>query len=181
MCMEPTGLDEECQLFRVRKSLRGSGPSHCCLTLLQVTEAFVRETAMVSKDMVDVEHVIANPPSLEWPRLRCFLFFGDEDPTKPCHGRIEAWCAPGLQDMYNMDKDASRSASRLAISHLLEEINVLRKPQQTGETLKLKVALGKVFPGLPVEVLRRDNEEPTEQYLNRIIKLNLRKSDGSGS
>ena len=180
--MEPTGLDEECQLFKVRKLSPTSIPSHRCLILLQVIRAAVAENPTVTKDMPEIEYAMVDPPNLEWPRLRCFLVFKDEDPTKPGHGRVRAWCTQGLQDLYTMDKRLSRSAARLAIPQLLEEVNVLKKPQQTGERIGFKVALDRVFPGLPVEVVKtRGVEESVDQYIDRFLRVALRKNGGSES
>ena len=58
-----------------------------------------------------------------------------------------------------MDKEYSRVASMLAVQRLVNEINVLRDPQQAVERFRL-IALGPDFSGIPMEEVEKDGEEP---------------------
>jgi len=119
---------------------------------------------------------IINPPGLEWSRLRCFYFFNG-DSTKPDHSQATGWSVPGLRVLfYGLDKEYSRKVSRLAIPQLLNEINVLREPQQAAQRFKSVV----MDPDVLVESMRRaaeadDGEEPFERYLERIHRFSSTK------
>ena len=122
---------------------------------------------------------MVNPPGLGWPRLRCFYFFKG-DSTRPDHNQITGWCVPGLRVLYyNLDKEYSRKVSRLAIPQLLNEINVLREPQQAAERFKSMV----MNPEVLSASMRRaaevdDEEEPFEQYIARLHHLPSTKEEG---
>lgn len=84
--------------------------------------------------MPGIEAVMANPPSLKWPRLRSLFIFKGENPTEASQIRIMAWCMP---DLHNLCCDAnierSHAASRLALPHLLTEINAVKKPEEAEQ------------------------------------------------
>jgi len=123
---------------------------------------------------------MVNPPGMEWPRLRCFFFFKG-DSTKPDHVQVIGWCVPGLRVLYcGLDKEYSRKVSRLAIPQLLEEINVIKEPQQAAERFKSVV----MDPGVLSASMTRaaveagNEEEPLDQYLARLNHLPNTKEEG---
>lgn len=125
---------------------------------------------------------MVNPTDTELSRLRCFLFFEDEDDTKPRRGRIETWCTGVLQEMYDLDKEISRKLSTLAIPQLLNEINYLRQPRKAEKRFKFKTALGPCLtPGSPVEIVDCGDDESIEDYIKRILRRPGIKYGGSGS
>ena len=146
-------------------------------------EATITETARMTKEFPEMDYMMVNPPSLEYPRLRSFLFFGDEDPTKEGTGRIQAWCSPGLQDLHKVDKEYSRTAALRAIPQLINEINVLREPEEAAQRFRFKMALGQniSIPGVPVKIVNRGDDEPVADYLDRILNLSVGWNGGSGS
>ena len=104
-----------------------------------MVNAVIKETEHLATEGM-LEHAVISPAGLALPGLRRFLFFKDEDPTKQNHGRFQVWCSEGLRELwYNMDKDYSRVASRMAISQLFDEINVLREPLRAKQTFRLMV------------------------------------------
>jgi len=72
-------------------------------------DASIKRIADLVELMPDIQFAATNPPDVKLPHLRCFFFF-------------------------DVDKEHSRKASRLAIPQLLEEINVLKQPQQAEQT-----------------------------------------------
>jgi len=95
---------------------------------------------------------MVTPPDTKWPHLRCFFFFKGNS-TKSDHVQVLGWSVPCLRVLhYNLDKEYSRRISRLAIPQLLDEINVLREPQQAVER----------FRSLVMGLGAGDEEEPFE-------------------
>jgi len=87
----------------------------------------------------DFDARTVNPPGIDWPRLLCFFFFHG-DYTKPDSIQTLAWCVPSLRETcYSLDKEHARAISRLAIPQLLDEINVLRDPQQAVQRFQSMV------------------------------------------
>ena len=83
-----------------------------------------------------IETMVINPPNLKWPRLRCLLLFSGENPYEPRQVRVLAWCMPDFKKLcYDTDKKRSQAASKLALPHLLTEINAIKEPQQAGHRL----------------------------------------------
>ena len=170
--MESTGRDGDCNSFGVRKSSRGSTPSDHYSILPQVAQAFIGETAKVLQSMPGYDDTAVNPPGLELPRFRCFFYFQDQDPTKPDHCRIQGWCLENIQILwYDIDKEYSRAASKLAIPQLLDEINIIRDPLQAEKRFRHLVV------DLDLDWARRrttnaagdDVElEPLEEYFERL-------------
>ena len=117
-----------------------------------MVNAVIEETEHLATEGM-LEHAVISPAGLALPSLRCFLF-KDEDPTKQNHGRFQVRCSEGLRELwYNMDKDYSRVASRMAISQLFDEINVLREPLRAEQTFRLMVidkAITSKFLGIVV-------------------------------
>ena len=103
-------------------------------------KALIDETANVLNNAPSGydDSMAVNPPGMEWPRLRCYLFFKeDQDPTKSTFLRAIGWCQPHLQEVwYDLDKEWSSLAAKLTIPELLHEINIERDPQVAGETFK---------------------------------------------
>jgi len=125
--------------------------------------------------------VTTNPPELDWPRLRCFFLFKNEDPTKPDHGRARVWCFANLQELlYDMDKEYARAAARMAIPQLLNEINVTKEPRMAEQRFMLMV-LKPYLSWAFLEKAERRNEEPLEQYFDRILRAGDEENGGSGS
>jgi len=117
-------------------------------------------------DMPDYDDRGINPPGLEWPRLRCFCFFkDDEDPTKPDLIRVLGWSLPGLRvEYYHLDKEYSRTVSQQAIPQLLNEINVLRDPEQAP--LRFRSVASKPEVYLPaLSRAMADDDVPFKRYL----------------
>ena len=79
---------------------------------------------------------------------------------------------------YSLDKEYSRKASGLAISQLLNEINVLREPQQAVRRFKFVVLNPGIYLASMLAAEVGDEEEPFEQYLERINRLPSAKEDG---
>ena len=123
-----------------------------------MTDALIKQNA----DMVEAIPgltSLTNPPDLKWPRLRCYFFIKNEDPTKSYQVRGQAWCVPDLRELYyDMDKDRSRKASRLALPQLLNEINVIREPQQAGRRIAILASNPDLFRSL-MEKASWDNGE----------------------
>ena len=102
----------------------------------------------------------ADPPRPGMSRLRCFFFFTYGGPDKAGYARSRAWWKENLWELYyDMDKEHSRTASRMAIPQLMNEINFLRDPQQAEERLRL-MAFGSEISWTPMETAEEDNEEP---------------------
>jgi len=124
-----------------------------------------------------IEHAVINPPDLELPRFRCYLFFKHEDPTKQDYGRVQSWCMQDLRKFwYDMDKDYSRAASRVAISQLKDEINVLREPTQAEERFRLLVSDQAIAQALLGTV--HAGEGSLEQRFERILRLIMIENGG---
>lgn len=142
---------------------------------------FIEETENLIKAVPDLKDATVNPPDLEWSRLRCFLLFKDEDPTKSGHVRVRVWCLANLQELwYGMDKERSRAASRLAIPQLLKEINVLREPGTAEQRFRFMILNPGLFRTLMMEP-EDDHEEPLEQYFGRILYVADGEGGGAGS
>jgi len=140
-----------------------------------VTNAFVGETKHLTPENI-LEHAVISPPGLELPRLRCYLRFKHEDPTKPDYGRVQAWCLEDLRELwYDMDKAYSRAASRVAISQLLNEVNILREPLQAEERFDLLVSNQAMVRALLEKV--HAGEGSLEE---RILRLIMTENDGYG-
>jgi len=114
-----------------------------------VTDTLIKRTADMVKVVPDTEGVAVNPPDLKWPRVRCYFFFEDENPTGSYQVRAQAWCLPNLREQYyDVDKERSRRASRLALPQLLNEINVMRVPQQAERMFEIMASDPDLFLAL---------------------------------
>jgi len=133
--------------------------------------ARIEETAEIEKAAPNLKVAAAYPPDLKWPCLRGFLFFKDEDPTKPDHIRVREWRMEQLQEVFcNMGKEYSRAASRLAIPQLLNEINVLRQPQQAERRFRLM----NLDPNRCWTIMKKtegDNKDPLERCFEQVLHL----------
>jgi hypothetical protein len=159
--MEHTGLDEDSQLFRVGNFHIAP---HCRYVLLKVTDALIEQTADIIKALPDLKDAMVNPPDLEWPRLRCVLSIKNEDLTKPDHVQVQAWCMMNLREVcYGLDKDYSHAASRLAIPQLLNEVNILREPQQAERRFRFMVLDPDLSWALLQEIAENETKEPFQQ------------------
>lgn len=143
--------------------------------------ACLEKTAAMLGDVPNYDDTLVNPPDLDWPRLRCFCFFRDNDVTKPDFMRVLGWCLPGLRVWYNLDKEYSRTASQLAIPQLLNEINVLRDPQQAAQRFRSVVAKPGIYMASLLRAADDNDEEPLEQYLERICRIPLPNQNGVSS
>ena len=78
-----------------------------------------------------------NAPGL-WPRLRCVFIVKDKrDPTKTERTRVHSRCMPNLWERYfTLDKDYSRSVTRMAMRALLSEMNQIKQPQRALGRMK---------------------------------------------
>jgi len=76
-----------------------------------------------------------------------------------------------------MDKDYSRVASRVAISQLLDEINILRDPLQAEERFMLLVSSQDIAQSFRREV-EGASEELVELCFERIICLVMMENGG---
>ena len=114
------------------------------------------------------DHWMVNPPDSECPRLCCFFFFKG-DSTRLDHVQAFGWGVPCLQAAYyNMDKEYSRKISRLAIPQLLNEINILKDPQQAERRFKSVVMMDPGIlsrPSLTAAAEAGDEEEPSNHHL----------------
>jgi len=149
--LESTGLEEDCKSFRAK-------------------DIVIRDIAGVARGEPELDYIMLNPPDLEWPRIRCFLFFDDEDPSKQGHGRIQGWCLPGIRELSEVDKDYSRAAARKAIPQLLNDINIVKDPQQSELRFKPMVML----PGIPVVSIPMTGpgEDPLGPLFEHILRSN---------
>jgi len=147
-----------------------------------VRDAYIEETATVLAVIPGYDDRMINHPGLEWPLLRCFFFFKEEGSAdKPYPIRFKGWSLPGLRALwYNLDKEYSREASRMAIPQLLKEINVLKDPQQARERFKCVVGNPGIYlASMLTAKAGDDQEEPFEQYLERISRIqNVNLEDG---
>ena len=142
-----------------------------------MTYAVIRETENFPTEDV-LEHAVISPPGLELPRLRCYLSFKHEDSTKPDYGRVQAWCLDDLRELwYNMDKDYSRAASRVAISQLMHEINILREPLRAEERFRLLACSHAMAQALPGRV-KASSEESLEQRFERTLRSIMMENSG---
>jgi len=121
--------------------------------------------------------VVVDPAGLELPRLRCYLFFSHEDPTKPMKCRVDAWCLDDLRELwYEMDKDYSRAASRVAISQLTDEINILREPPRAKQRFRLLVSSQDMAEPLRENAVEEGREETLEHRFEQILRFSMMKS-----
>ena len=137
-------------------------------------DAGIRESPDLPAD--SIEHAVANPPALELPLFRYYLFFKHEDSTKPDYCRVQSWCLEGLRELWKMHKDYSRAVSRVAISQLMREINVLREPLQAEEGFRLLVP-DPVAQSL-LGMADFGSEGSLEQCFEQIIRLIMRENGG---
>ena len=108
----------------------------------------VADLVKMAPSITDVE---TDPPRPGMSRLRCFFFFKYGGPDESCYARSRGWWMKNLQGLcYDMDKEYSRTTSRLAIPQLMNEINFLRDPQQAEERFK-RMAFGSGVSCAPVE------------------------------
>ena len=141
------------------------------------------DTAKVLKAMPGYEDEMVYPPGLA--RFRSFFYFQDDDPTKPDHCRTQGWGLENLQLLwYDLDKEFSRAASKIAIPQLLDEINILRDPLQAEQRFRYLI----VNIDLAWARIRTFNEngddvelEPLEQYFQRLRILEAQEKSESGS
>jgi len=116
--------------------------------------------------------------SLKMTRLRCFFFFKDYDPTKPDRARSQTWSLKGLRERwYDMDKTYSRAASRVAISQLVDEINILRDPLLAEERCDLLLSSQAMVQALLVQA--DAGEGSLEQRFEKILRLIMVENGGS--
>jgi len=108
----------------------------------------------------DQVHAAVSPPDPRLSRLRCFFFFECEDPTAGFYyAQGHTWWITNLRELcYDMNKEYSRTASRLAIPQLMNEINILRDPQRAEERFEF-MALDPGLSWAPIETAEEDNEE----------------------
>lgn len=139
----------------------------------------IADVVKATRDAPEVQHVMAASQNHDWPRLRCILIFGDEDPTKLGYGRVQVWSVSNLQDFYNMDKECSRLVSDLALPRLMNEINVLREPEQAAERFRCMVTVSNPS-WTPTGESENDNGEMLEEYLERTLHLGAKENGGSG-
>ena len=101
--------------------------------------------------MPGLKDLMAHTQDPDMPHYRCFLFFKyRDDPAKLYHPRCHSWCEPVLREVCNNENTKySREAAELVIPQLLNEINVLREPQQTKERFSRILGLGPFSPGVP--------------------------------
>jgi len=126
--------------------------------LLQVTDAVIKLGADMVKIVPDIKDAAGNPLDLNWPRLRCYFCFKGNDTTR-YQVRALAWCLPNLRGLYyDVDKECSRKASRLALPQLLNETNVMREPQQAAQRFNIMASEPDLFQAL-MEKAREDNSE----------------------
>ena len=134
-----------------------------------MTNAAIRETANLPTE--GIEHAVVNPPGVDLPRLRCFLLFKHEDPAEQNFGRVQSWCMEDLRESwYDLDKDYSRAASRVAIPQLLGEINILRDPLRAEERFGLLVS-NQAFAQALLGKFEAGSEQSLEQRFERILRL----------
>ena len=133
----------------------------------------------------DLKDAAATSEDLEWPRLRCFLFFKDEDPTKRDHHiRAQTWCLTNLRDLcYEMDKGYSQAASKIAIPQLVNEINVFGEPQKAELRFKSMVSDPELYHILMKKAEKdyKDHKDPLEKKFERVLHVDDEGNRGSGS
>ena len=119
--------------------------------------------------MPSYEDAMVNPPSVTMPRLRCYLFFKEEDqaPNKPDIMQPLGGCLPNLRMGCNMDKEHSRQTSMQAIPELLYEINVQRDPQRAEVRFRNLIMEPYVYSAL-MDAAMAGNDEPLERHLDKM-------------
>ena len=165
MFMQHTGLEGEHQSywvgkFHIPQHVCTKSDLHHCSILLQVVKACIERVADLIKISPSIKDVETDPPCPGMSRLRCFFFFRYGNPAKSCYARSRSWWMKNLRGLcYDVDKEYSLEASRLAIPQLMNEMNILRVPQQAEERLRL-VAFGSEISWTPMEKVE-ENEEPS--------------------
>jgi len=128
----------------------------------------VERIADVVKALPDFEWTLVRTQDPELPCLISFSIFEYEGLS--VHPRCHSWCVPNLRVVgYGMDKGYSRAISRLAIPRLLNEINVLREPQQAVERFSRILALDPISSGVPVGNAGSYDENTLEEYFKQIL------------
>jgi len=131
-----------------------------------VTYAFIERTAEVVRALPELKDAAVIQPDPELPRLRCFLFFKDEDPTKSHshHIRAQTWSMANLRELRDhIDKEYSRVASNLAIPLLLKEINIQGEPK-LAEQRFWSMFVGPELSWTPTGKTERDINEEVLAY-----------------
>jgi len=82
---------------------------------------------------------------------------------------------------YDMDKDYSRAASRVAIPQLIDEINVLRDPLQAEKRFRLLVSNQYLSSLLAGKTGAGSDEAPLDQRFELIILQIIKENGGSVS
>jgi len=126
------------------------------------------------------DDAMVNPPGMEWPRLCCFFFFKG-DSIRPDHFQATRWCVPRLRVLYySLNKEYSRKIFKLAIPQLLNEINILRDPEQAAQRFRsLVMDPGVLLASMFMARMKvGDGEEPFEQYIERLQHLPNTKEEG---
>jgi len=86
---------------------------------------------------------------------------------------------PDLRELwYNVDKSYSLAASRVAISQLVDEINVLRDPLQAEKRFRLLVSSRDMAQPLREKAVEAGDEESLEHRFEGILRLSMMKSGG---
>ena len=132
-------------------------------------DAYIEETANVLNAFRAYPDAAINLTDTTLPRLRCYLFFKEEDqaPNKPDCMRPLGGCVPSLQMWYNMDKEYSRLSSMRAIPELMNEINIRRDPPMAEERFKdiiMEPYVSEAF----MDVATTGNCELFEKHLDRL-------------
>ena len=146
-----------------------------------MTEVRVEGIAELIKATPGLEDTMANRPGLESPCLHCFFFFEHEDPTKPDDVQVQGWCLDRFQELlYDLDKEYSCTASRMAVSQLIVEINCLKDPPMAESRFGFMVTEPDLA-GAFMEVAEKDDIEPLKRWLDRIPSAGDQENGGSGS
>ena len=132
------------------------------LFLLKVTHAHIERVAdLVGILPPDLTDAPASPPDPGSSRLQCFFIFECDSPGgELSQAQGTTWWATNLRELScDMDKEHSRTVSRLAIPQLINEINVLRDPQQAAKRFGI-MALDPDLSWASMERAEEDVEGP---------------------
>ena len=102
-----------------------------------------------------------NLPDPGSSHLQCFFIFEYDSPGGELyHAESITWWTTNLRGLScNMDKEYSRTASRLAIPQLINEINVLQDPRQAAQRFGM-MALDPDLSWASMERAEEDVEGP---------------------
>ena len=123
--------------------------------------ALIEPVADLVEATPSIKDVETDPPSPGMSRLNCVFFFKYTVPTKLYYPQRRVWWVKNLQGVfYDMNREYSRVTSRLAIPQLVNEINVLRDPQQAKERFGL-MAFSSETSWITAEKMYEDDKEPS--------------------